>query len=411
MAIGSDPGTLAEQVASAIDLPLSRRISITECCRWEDLERFRGDWDELLSANPNLGIFCTPEWLGPWWRAYGKGRSLLTLVFADESGQTAGIAPFYFERSASVGWLKANFLRLVGDGSEDSDDLDFIVRPGYERAIAASFLDWAEKKPWHVCELNCISPRSIVAAHLLEELSCRRWRHVRRDRVFVTVQLPESWELFLKRLSGKERGKVGNLFRRLESRYQLQFRRCENVAELPEYLSTLFALHQKRWESRGEPGSFSLPERMTFYRDMCSLLVSRNWLELWILELDGIPAAAQIGLRYRHSVSALQEGFDPEYSNDSVGYVLRSHIFRSCIAAGLNRYEFLAGDQESKRRWGAESGNYLDLRFAHPGAMGEAHMLASEWARGGKDWLRQCMPSRVWKMLQWAKSKLRSTSR
>jgi hypothetical protein len=409
MTTATEAEPLTHTATSATPYPSNGPLSITECCSWTELERFRGDWDHLLSANRDLGIFCTPEWLGPWWNAYGSGRSLLALIFADQQNQTVGIAPLYLQRSASTGFIKANFLRMVGDGSEDSDDLDFIVCPGYEHAVATGFLDWAEKKSWHICELNCLSPRSAVAARLLQELRVRGWRHVRRDRVRVTVQLPDSWELFLKQLSSKERGKVGYFLRRLETRHRLRFRRCETEEELPECLDTLFALHQKRWESRGERGSFSMPERVQFYRELCSQLMSRSWLELWIFAMDGIPVAAQIGLRYQDSVSALQEGFDPDYSSDSVGYVLRSHVLRCCIAAGIRKYEFLAGDQDSKKRWSAETGNYIDIRFAHPGRIGEAHILASEWVRSGKDCLRQHLPGVVWKRLQWAKSKLGST--
>jgi len=49
-------------------------------------------------------------------------------------------------------------------------------------------------------------------------------------------------------------------------------------------------------------------------------------LELWLLDLDGRTVAAQCGLRYGELVCALQEGFDPDYATDSVGYVLRSYV-------------------------------------------------------------------------------------
>lgn len=404
----TDTGRLSEKGCSTVALMNHEPLGITQCSRWTELERFRRDWEEILCANRNLGIFCTPEWLGSWWHAYGRGRSLLALIFTDQLGQTVGIVPLYLQREPFAGILKAKFLRLVGDGSEDSDDLDFIVRPGFERAVASSFLDWTEKKAWHICELNCLSPRSEAAAHLIQQLRVRGWSSFRRDRSFVTVELPDNWESFLKQLSSKERGKVGNRLRRLEARHQLCFRRSETIAELPKLLDTLFTLHQKRWGSRGEPGSFSLPERLQFYREMCPLLAARNWLELWVMEMDGVPVAAQIGLRYGDSVSSLQEGFDTDYSSDSVGYVLRSHVIRFCIASGARKYEFLAGDQESKQRWGAEVGNYTDIRFAHPGAPGFTVLHASEWARSCKAWLRQRLPSGVWKALQRTKATLGS---
>jgi CelD/BcsL family acetyltransferase involved in cellulose biosynthesis len=206
------------------------------------------------------------------------------------------------------------------------------------------------------------------------------------------VNLPESWQQYLKRLSSKERGKVGIRYRRLQNKYQLRLYRCETLKELPSCLEALFRLHRMRWEERGEPGSFALPQRRTFYYTMAGKLLERGWLDFWLLELDGQTVAAQIGLRYRDRVYALQEGFDPAYSKDSVGYVLRSQVLRCCIEAGAREYDFLAGDQDSKQRWGAEAGCYVDFHFSRCGSASGATMIAARRLRPAKDWLRGHLP-------------------
>ncbi len=83
--------------------------------------------------------------------------------------------------------------------------------------------------------------------------------------------------------------------------------------------------------------------------------MARKWLEFWLLELDGKAVAAQFRFRYRDTFFALQEGFDPAYSTDSVGHALRGYVIRQLIAEGVRRYDFLAGQDPSKDRLGAQT--------------------------------------------------------
>lgn len=389
-------------------IPIAARsaLAISECREWTELERLRPEWNQLLRANPALGLFSTPEWLGPWWRAYGKNRQLLALVFSDTSGNVAAILPMYLEPVKLFG-LTIRRLRLVGDGSKDSDDLDFIIYPGYESAVVKAFFAWARTRRFDVCELNCVSPRSVSVRLLEEAAAAANWTHTTALRPMVVVQLPNTWEMYLKRLSSKERGKVGNRYRHVQNRYEVRFYRCEEIERLPCCLETLFRLHQKRWEARGERGSFGTAERRQFYYDMAVSLLRRGGLELWFMELNGEPVAAQIGLRYGDTVHSLQEGFDPAFASDSVGYVLRSHVLRHCIETGVRQYDFLAGDQDSKQRWGADAGSYTDFHFAPPGGMGSPYLVVSEKGRAAKDWLREHLPSHIFQKLLSLKTSLR----
>lgn len=381
-------------------------LTVTEHRDSADFDRLRETWNRLVNSSASLSLFATPEWLLSWWHAYGTKRELLVLTFANAVGHTVGICPLYFDQPRSPLFRGMKVLRLVGDGSADSDDLDFIVLPGYEREVAQAFMAWAETQPWGWCEFNSISPRSLTINFVLEELKARRWKHLVGSRPFFTIKLPNSWEQYLKQLSSKERAKVGIRLRRLQSRYEVRFRRCESVEQLPAFLEPLFSLHQKRWVSKGEPGSFSLPERRKFYYEMTRELFLRSRLELWLMELDGIPVAAQISLRYRDTLCSLQEGFDPDYGNDSVGYVLRSHILHQNIAAGIRTYDFLYGDQDSKKRWAADAGEYLDIRFARPGSLGVTCLVTMNTVKGLKNRLRRQVSTDTWRRLQIIKKTL-----
>jgi CelD/BcsL family acetyltransferase involved in cellulose biosynthesis len=387
-------------MASDLNLTISVHESL------ESLDHLRPEWDALLSEYPHSTIFSTYEWLVPWWRAFGGEDRLLVLTFRDASSALVGLAPLALTTRRAFP-VRLRFLRLMGDGSHDSDNLDLPVRSGWETAFSQALLDWMQRNAelWDVCELNALPSQSAVGAKLLQDLGQRKWKYFVSTRSQTVVELAESWESYLKGISSKERGKIGLRTRRLEKRYEVRIRRCAEEGEIDALLGALYALHGKHWELRGLPGTLHSPARRQFYQELAPLLLARRRLEFWVLELQGKIVAAQFGLRHGTTVFSLQEGFDPDYAADSVGYVLRSRVLKQLIADGVRRYDFLGGTDESKMRWGAEVGSYLNLHFARPLSWGGLHLILKNKSAQTKDWLRNHLPAGVWEGLKGALGK------
>jgi CelD/BcsL family acetyltransferase involved in cellulose biosynthesis len=375
----------------------------------DDLESLRPAWEKLLTEFSGATTFSTWEWLAPWWRAFGKGRELLVLAFFDESASLVGLAPLAISRRRVAPLLELRVLSLWGDGTQDSDNLDFPVRAGCEDAVAAALLDYLKKESrlWDFCEFNTMPPDSPVARCLAKRLGDRGWTAYDEQIVCLAISLPETWEAYLGQLSSKERGKIAYYQNRLQRKYRMRLRKCERGADLRLCLEALFNLHQKRWLSAGRPGSFARTARRDFYCEMAHLLLNRGWLEFWLLELNGEPAAAQFGFRYGRTVFQLQEGFDPAYSADSVGFVLRAQVVREFIAAGVRRYDFLAGEDSAKLRWAAQPGHYIGLQFAPPLTRGSLCLRLIHGAGKHKEKLRAYVPRNAWRALHAAKQKFR----
>jgi len=374
---------------------------------WSDLAEIIPAWENILSENPALSIFSTPQWLRSWWEAFGSRRRLIVLAFSDANGKLVGLAPLYEEASRHPLLGQPKQLRLVGDGSGDSDNLDLIVRPGSESICASALLHWvAEKSDCGVCSLNTLPASSPSARALAGKLNEMNWVLRKTTSSNSAILLPDSWGPYVEGLPSKFRRFLGQCRRRLASRYEIRFRRCRSSDELAEMLETLFSLHQKRWNSVGEPGSFGSQERRFFYQEMTKAFLERGWLELWTLELDGKPAAAQLGFRYRETVYSLQEGFDPEFAVDHVGHALRAAMLEDFVRAGVKRYDFLGGFTPAKERWGAECGAYLNLAFAAPRSIGGCYLACDKGAAAGKEWLREHLPPQAWQILHRVKALL-----
>jgi CelD/BcsL family acetyltransferase involved in cellulose biosynthesis len=358
------------------------------------LENLRKDWGALLEAFPQTSVFSTLEWLLPWWRAFAEGDTLQVLAWRNSSSQLMGLAPLALTSHSSFG-VRLRLLRLIGDGSHDSDNLDLPVVPGHEAEFSRSLLDWLERsgKNWDICRLNTLPADSPVGKQLLKDLKARGWRLYTSTRPWSAIDLPESWEAYLKSLSSKERGKIGLRTRRLEKHYKkVVFRRCAEPEELDGALEALFELHTKHWQLRALPGTLYVPARRQFYKELSRLLLAKDRLEFWLLELDDKIVAAQFGLRYGNTVYSLQEGFDPAYSADSVGYVLRGNVLKYLVENGIRRYDFLGGTDESKTRWGAEVKHYLNIEMARPHSLGSLHLMLKNNIADTKRWLRKHFP-------------------
>lgn len=377
-------------------------IGCTKLSSWEQLEGWIPAWEEILRQNSSLSIFSTPEWLGSWWKAFAANRQMVTLVFIAEDGGLAGLAPFYVDYIQTPFRRKLSHLRLIGDGSGDSDNLDLIARPGLEGACAQALFRWLEKnRAWDVCSLSTLFGTSLTVNGLANELERAHWTITSGTCPCSAIDLPGSWAQYVEQLSPEFRPLVTRYPRKLERRYEVNVRRAECFADLETGLDALFSLHTKRWALAKESGSFGSQQRREFYQTMGNQFLRKGWLELWFMDLDGIAAAAQFCFRYRDTVYILQEGFDPRFAADKVGYALRAAMLKHFIETGVRHYDFLGGLATHKQKWGAKPSTYLNLRLARPKSLGNLYLSSTNaWAKG-KEWLRAHLPQHAWNALHW----------
>ena len=366
-----------------------KHIRLRRLSSWNELEAYCDEWQGVLQDSQGPTIFSTSEWLGAWWRAFAKDNELAALVFFDSGDRIVGLAPLYLDWVHSFFGWRLRRLRFVGDGTHDSDNLDLIFRRGYEDTCVAALIDWLSSElEWDVCELNTMPKTSAALSFLVSRLKESGWSFLTSETPCLRIALPSSWDAYLNQIPKKEKRKILYRTNKLRNRYALQIDKCTRLELLSDYLEELFALHQKRWNLRGEPGTFAVRERRRFYYDMGASFIKRGWLEFWRLRLGDKTVAAQFGFRVGNTTYSLQEGFDPSFSSESVGYVLRAAVLKSLISEGVNAYDFLGGKDSNKQRWGAELGEYTDVHFARAFSRGSAHINLLRGIRSARNWLR-----------------------
>lgn len=366
-------------------------------------------WDALLEKYPLSTTFSTREWLTCWWQAYGEGAQALILALFDGAQSLVGLALFSIRNERGWAGSAIRVLRLLGDGSFDSDNLDIPVVPGFEELFASTILEYLDqqKSRFDICELNTLPPVSLVGKQLINLAKQRRWNLLENSSVCSAIHLPLTWDQYLASLSGEERRNIPRYTRRLHNRYKARIYRCRDEHALPICLDALFRLHQARWQDAGDLGTFSSRQRRDFYYKLSQRLLARKYLELWVLELDGEISAVQFAFRFGDRVFQLQEGYDHRRSSDRSGYVLRGEVLRTLISESVRTYDFLGGEDAYKSRWGAKPDDYLNLRFAIPWTKGSTLLRLTGNIEASKQWLRRKLPPSAWSLLHTANAMLK----
>jgi CelD/BcsL family acetyltransferase involved in cellulose biosynthesis len=312
----------------------------------------RNEWNTLLSESSANTIFLTWEWLYEWWTSYAQSERLLILTLRDQADRLIGIAPLYQLRVRRMGFLPVKVLRFIGDGSGDSEYLDFIVANGMEEEARSAFFAYLKAHPalWDVLSLHGIPARSETKDGALEWAQHNGYRAMVRGFVTAFIPLPGSWSTYLTTLDRKFRWKVRSRLDKLCNNHKVEMVRCENSSVLQPYLDCLFDLHRKRWAKVYQDGCF-VPARRLFYQRMGDRFLQRGWLQFYMLKVDGKVLAAQFGFQYGNKFYSLQEGLDPDGGQESYGIVLRAFVLQEVIRNGIPQYDLLRGDSDYKTRW------------------------------------------------------------
>lgn len=357
------------QPADGSDVTSAGNLHVSELCKWQEVEKLRNVWEQLAARQNTPTVFNSWQWSNAWWNAYGEASRLKVLVVRRGDGEVVGIAPLYIARTPSRGPLSLRVVRFIGS-NEDSGALDILADPDYQQRVWQAVLEFLQaSSAWDMIEFNNIESESDSHRILVQELKERTWQALYFRAPFSRIRLPNTWEDFLTGLSRKLRYSVGRTHRRLGQEFNVVYRRCESVDEIPLFLTHLYDLHSKRWASKGIAGAFN-EKRKQFYLELSKSTVERAWLDLWELEISGQVAAVEFGCRYGTSRYALQAGYDPEFASYGVGQGLESFLIKHTIESNGSFYELMAGTESYKLRWGAEVGWFGNFRCARPWTMG-----------------------------------------
>ena len=316
---------------------LNEGYTVTE----ETFDSIAAYWLDSRHALNWQCLFVLPVWLKVWWEEYGSARApyLWSVWHKDE---LIGIAPLMIE---------AETARLMGD-SDVCDYMDVIVAPGRETKFFEALLQHLRQQGVARLDLDSLRADSMTFNHLAEAAKRLDYRVLSEPQdVSMELELPASWDEFLKQLTGKERHEIRRKLRRLNEAARVNFRVVESRAGISKEIDLFLDLFKS---NRTDKSDFMTDQRASFFRSLASAMAEARILKLFFLELDKTPAAAVMCFDYQSTVYLYNNGYDNQYRSLSVGLLSKVLTIQDSIQRGKNKYDLLKGTETYKQRLGGK---------------------------------------------------------
>jgi len=317
----------------------------------EDLDQLEGEWDELLEDSPQWNFFLRWHWTRLWWKTYAPKHSHLFLVTCrTPSGRLVGLAPLYWQRRRTGGLSKLREIVFLGTGIgiKITEYSDIITRHEFGIVAATSIARFiGNRRNWDRLWLWGIPASSPTLHHFVKALGNRATCNSTDRAQYVDTST--DWETFKQSVGKSSRENIIKHTRRIFKNYSCQFRRVDRLEEVWPAVDALVRLHQSRWQSKGEPGSFTTPYFENFLRSAIGISHARGQLLLWSLTINERIVAVQVGFLDRGRAHAFQVGFDPEFAKLRLGNILFWLCIQDCIESkDIIQFDFMGGGSAYK---------------------------------------------------------------
>src|SRR4029450_599413 len=291
----------------------------------------------------------------------------LRLLTVDAGNRLIAIAPF----RATTGVARLPCLDLLGTGEAGSDYPDVITRSGFE----AEALDAIEQ--FVVAERTALGlthlASSAAAAGLVNRLERRGWAQV-TPAGGISPHIPlagHTWDSYLATLGASHRANVRRRLRALEQKFDVQFERVTSDRDRRDALERLTHYHEHRFDAHGT--AFRTASLRAFHDEATRRFLDRGWLRMFVLRVNGAPAAGMYGFRYNRAFYFYQHGFDDSYQQHSIGLVLMALSIRAALEEGAVEFDMLWGTEPYKFLWARQTRELYNVHLFPPHLGGRVH--------------------------------------
>ncbi|HXC61393.1 MAG TPA: GNAT family N-acetyltransferase, partial [Nitrospiria bacterium] len=192
------------------------------------------------------------------------------------------------------------------------------------------------------------------------------------------------WESYLAGLGQSHRNNFKRRLKNLTKEFDVQFEISDSEERRHGALKILIDLHNMRWKGRGTSSAFHTSGVISFHEDLSRLALERGWLRLYVLWLNGRPAASLYGFKYGPVFYFYQSGLDPQFEKQSVGLITMGLAIKGAIEECVKEYDLLHGDEQYKFLWAHEVHELSRLELYPPQIRGLLYRQTMGWLRASR---------------------------
>ncbi|MDI6786203.1 MAG: GNAT family N-acetyltransferase [bacterium] len=331
----------------------------------EEFFCLRDKWNTILKKSNQDCFFLTWEWVYTWWKEL-KNDSELYILLALEKEEIYGIAPLVKTKERIFKIVRTMKITFLGQGEPaDSDYLNFIIYPEKEEEILSLFAEYLkkDKKSWDVIDLADILDDSYLVSIFCENLKKNRLvfsvNHVAESGPYIIV--PDTWESYLNSIGHKTRYNLRKFNRKLKNDHKVVFKKIEEEKLIKENFDKFVTMHKERWEEKGEFNYFLMPYFDRFNIEIMKLTLEKDWLEFYVLMIDGREEGYLYGFKYNGKIYGYQATVSKNYEKYGIGMLQISYWIKSSIERKLLEFHFLSGDEPHKYKFTKMSKRFINI--------------------------------------------------
>lgn len=143
---------------------------------------------------------------------------------------------------------------------------------------------------------------------------------------------------------------------------QINIKYYKNENEIDILLNDIEEVEKKTYQRGLQLDSKQYKANLTKMR--IKLAARKNWLRSYIMYINNIPCAFQLGYNYYGYFFLSSTGYDPKFKKYSLGIFLFLEIIKEfCEDENINTWDFGRGDADYKRSFGTTSWQEVDVRL------------------------------------------------
>ncbi|MEI6027431.1 MAG: GNAT family N-acetyltransferase [Betaproteobacteria bacterium] len=338
---------------SEVHEDLGLQVSLTPCPVPQDLAP---EWRALQAqAEPNF--FTGWTWIGCWLQHLGPAQQPV-LVRVHRGAELVGLAVMVPQRARRLRVWPSQALHLHATGQREWDDITvehngWLVRRGLEEQVQGA----VTSQLWALApSVDQVCMPGVAAGHerwrdAPPPVACVRETSEPAYRVDLS-SVRASGRTFLDTVGAQTRATVRRSLRLYQDWGQVLISLARDVPQALQFLDRLKYFHQLGWSARGQPGAFANPLFERFHQR----LIAAAWPAGQVQLLRVTAGSAEVGYLYNFveagQMLAYQSGFHFGLTerNHHPGLVTHALAVQQALDAGLDGYDFLAGQARYKQQ-------------------------------------------------------------
>ncbi|HEY9854788.1 MAG TPA: GNAT family N-acetyltransferase [Stenomitos sp.] len=344
-------------------------VRILESLR--ELAPYRDAWAAHLAPTPFASYAVYERWMAHQPR---QTRPFVVVVL-DEDGQLVALAPWIMRTSGGL-------RRLSGLTDAWYQDPLFL-QPARSREAARLIVTALKRVAWR-WDLLDLNVQDSLSEPLLAELDGLGRAHVERIDGWQTriIRFEADWDAYWQQRSKNFRHKSKRNEARLAGVPHRWY--VADDSNLPALVAEVFDRHAARWTPTARKnwaGYYAM------YRAIADQAMARGELFLFVLEIEGQPAAFKLSIRHGDWAYWIFQIYDPAFSVYSPSNLLTMRALQHFYELGLRQVDPGGGDDPWKESLMTESLRTLQPLIASPASLTGNALVA--WKGRVRPWLKE----------------------